>query len=109
MQEEERAFTHLSTLGFVFQFHFLLPEFFARDNVILPMRALGALSAAAYRSSAAHGSPPGLGKTSFYRSTFGHRANANTHRPSTLSSGTNARIVHQRLRPARCKTFATGR
>jgi len=43
MEEEERAFTRLSLLGFVFQFHFLLPEFSARDNVTLPMRALGEL------------------------------------------------------------------
>jgi lipoprotein-releasing system ATP-binding protein len=52
MEEEERAFTRLSTLGFVFQFHFLLPEFSARDNVMLPMRALGTLSAATMRKRA---------------------------------------------------------
>jgi lipoprotein-releasing system ATP-binding protein len=44
MSEEERAYTRLCELGFVFQFHFLLPEFSCLDNIILPMRALGRLS-----------------------------------------------------------------
>jgi lipoprotein-releasing system ATP-binding protein len=50
MHEQERAATRLATLGFVFQFHFLLPEFTVLGNVTLPMRALGALSDAAIRA-----------------------------------------------------------
>lgn len=44
MNEQQRAFLRLSLLGFVFQFHFLLPEFTILENITLPMRALGRLS-----------------------------------------------------------------
>lgn len=44
MSEDERAKVRLSKLGFVFQFHFLLPEFSLTENIALPMHALGALS-----------------------------------------------------------------
>lgn len=52
MSEEERAATRLSMLGFVFQFHFLLPEFSALGNVMIPMRKLGRLSDAAMKARA---------------------------------------------------------
>jgi lipoprotein-releasing system ATP-binding protein len=44
MGEDQRAKVRLTRLGFVFQFHFLLPEFSISENVALPMRALGRLS-----------------------------------------------------------------
>jgi lipoprotein-releasing system ATP-binding protein len=42
--EAARARLRLKLLGFVFQFHFLLTEFSALMNVMLPMRALGEIS-----------------------------------------------------------------
>ena len=52
LSESDRADVRLTKCGFVFQFHFLLPEFSARDNVVLPMRALGRLSLRAMRARA---------------------------------------------------------
>jgi lipoprotein-releasing system ATP-binding protein len=47
MSEDERAEVRLSRIGFVFQFHFLLPEFSITENVALPMHARGLLSSRA--------------------------------------------------------------
>ncbi len=52
MTEDERAEVRLTGIGFVFQFHFLLPEFSITENVALPMRALGKLSSRAAVSRA---------------------------------------------------------
>ena len=43
LDDDERAALRLAELGYVFQFHFLLPEFTAAENVMLPMQRLGRL------------------------------------------------------------------
>jgi lipoprotein-releasing system ATP-binding protein len=48
----ELASLRLARLGFVFQFHFLLPEFSTLDNVLIPIRRLGRLKDAAARAQA---------------------------------------------------------
>src|ERR1041384_1309200 len=40
-------------IGFIFQFHFLLEDFTAQENVTIPMRKLGQLSDARMRERAA--------------------------------------------------------
>jgi lipoprotein-releasing system ATP-binding protein len=47
LDDHELARLRLEKLGFVFQFHFLLPEFDALTNIMVPMRRLGKMS---YRS-----------------------------------------------------------
>jgi lipoprotein-releasing system ATP-binding protein len=49
---DERAFLRLEEFGFVFQFHFLLPEFSAVENVLIPIRRLGRLDRSAMTDQA---------------------------------------------------------
>ena len=53
LDEDALAELRLEQLGFVFQFHFLLPEFTALENVMLPMQRLGRLSQAESEARAA--------------------------------------------------------
>jgi lipoprotein-releasing system ATP-binding protein len=50
--EDQLAQVRLEKLGFVFQFHFLLPEFTVLENVVLPMAKLGRLSSQEQNSRA---------------------------------------------------------
>jgi len=65
---DARARMRLERFGFVFQFHFLLPEFTALENVMLPIRRLGRLKRAAAEARAllllqAQGLGDKIGKT----------------------------------------------
>ena len=52
LTDDERTAVRNEHMGFVFQFHFLLKEFTALENVMLPMRKLGRLSEEAMRAKA---------------------------------------------------------
>ena len=52
MAPPDLAALRLARLGFVFQFHFLLQEFSALDNVLIPIRRRGALKPAAAEARA---------------------------------------------------------
>jgi lipoprotein-releasing system ATP-binding protein len=78
------------SMGFVYQFHHLLPDFSAVENVILPQMIHGAEKPAAQARAEALLSALGLG----------HRL---THRPSQLSGGEQQRVAVARAlanRPA---------
>jgi lipoprotein-releasing system ATP-binding protein len=53
LDDNALARLRLESLGFVFQFHFLLPEFSVLDNVQLPMRKAGRLPSREMRDRAA--------------------------------------------------------
>ena len=78
----ERARTHirLERIGFVYQFHHLLPEFDARDNVALPMRIGGMREAEARERATEMLAALGL-------------AERVTHQPAQLSGGEQQRVA----------------
>lgn len=52
LSDNEKAELRLKKLGFIFQSHFLLPEFSVLENVMLPMLKLGVLSEAKMKKRA---------------------------------------------------------
>ena len=81
LSEAERADVRLTKCGFVFQFHFLLPEFTSLDNVMLPMRAAGKMPDHEMRERALE-----------LLSSLGLKEHAGK-RPSQLSGGQRQRVA----------------
>lgn len=80
LDDEGRTQVRRELLGFVYQFHHLLPEFNARENVILPQLVRGAdMETARARADELLGTL-GLGKRL-------------EHRPSQLSGGEQQRVA----------------
>src|SRR5213594_3204962 len=53
LSDDELAFKRSKFIGFIFQFHFLMEDFTAQENVMIPMRKLGQLSDNEMRERAA--------------------------------------------------------
>jgi len=51
--DDELAYKRSKFIGFIFQFHFLMEDFTAQENVMIPMRKLGELSDSEMRERAA--------------------------------------------------------
>ncbi|PLK24994.1 ABC transporter [Porphyrobacter sp. TH134] len=87
---DERTKLRREYLGFVYQFHHLLPDFDARDNVVMPQMILGRSRAEADARADSLLTSLGLGARL-------------THRPSQLSGGEQQRVAVARAlanRPA---------
>ena len=80
MSEKARTLVRLNQIGFVYQFHHLLAEFDARDNVALPMRIAGMGQVQARKQAEETLTALGLGERL-------------THQPAQLSGGEKQRVA----------------
>lgn len=92
LAEEARAAIRLSQLGFVFQFHFLLPEFSARDNVALPMRALVATQPKRAAELGLRGDRDIVERATMLLASLGLKDHAHK-RPDQMSGGQRQRVA----------------
>ncbi|WP_029087272.1 ABC transporter ATP-binding protein [Brevundimonas aveniformis] len=80
LDERGRTRLRLAKIGFIYQFHHLMPEFDARDNVALPMRMAGKS-----QSEARERASEMLGRLGL--------AERLTHQPGQLSGGEQQRVA----------------
>lgn len=80
LDDTGRTLLRRSAIGFVYQFHHLLPEFSAEENIMLPQMIAGMERGAAKRRAAELLALVGL-------------ANRASHRPARLSGGEQQRVA----------------
>jgi len=88
LSDRRRTIARRRDIGFIYQFHHLLPEFTARENVVLPQLANGVTRAKADARA----------DDLLARVGVGHRAG---HRPSAMSGGEQQRVAF-------CRALANG-
>lgn len=80
LSDERRTLIRRQNLGFVYQYHHLLPEFSALENVVVPQMIAGKSKAEAKVKA----------QNLLERMGLGHRA---SHRPGQLSGGEQQRVA----------------